>query len=379
MTVLDVDFNSDGSCFAIGSEGGFYVYKLDSMEPVTIRSFSSHIKSKNACKFQAVDNGSSLVDLKTIEETQVTGVITGRGVGLIKMLLNTNYLLIVGGGKSPIAPTNKVIVWDEAKGKPNLIVEFPTPILNCGLSKKHLIVALKSQVLVYSFSLQPQLISRFDTTNNEEGILDVLLMETVVRVAFPARTTGQIQILELQADNTTPGSTVIVKAHLAKLQTIKMSKSGKLIASASITGTIIRVHDTKTSALLFEFRRGLDRAKITSMGFSPDDLSLAVLSDKNTLHIFRLKQTGGTNIGDNKTHPFNKVPLPLPAYFHSKWSFLSRDVGSETSDTGSVGWTDNLNIVIIWKLRALWEKWSIEADAMGYRLVRNGWKGLSQS
>lgn len=378
MLILDVDFNADGSCFAIGTEQGFSVYKLDPVEAITIRNFNSNIKSKKTNRFQVIDQGMDLVDLRDVNDTQISSLMNGKGVGLVKMLLKTNYMLIVGGGKDPMAPINKVIVWDDAKHKPTLIFEFPTPVLNCGISKKHLMIALKSQVMVYSFSLKPQLISHFDTIDNTEGVLEVLLTTEFVKVAFPARTIGQIQILELQANSTSPGSTVIVKAHLAKIQVIKLSRNGKLMASASETGTLIRVHDTKTSGLVFEFRRGLDKAKITSMQFSLDDSLLAVLSDKNTLHIFRLKQGNGNlnGAGNNKTHSLNKVPIPLPSYFYSKWSFISGDIGSGTYDIGSIGWVDEFNIVIIWKMRGIWEKWTIESDGEHFNLYKNGWKGL---
>lgn len=380
LVVLDVDFNTDGSCFAIGGETGVSVFKLDPIEPITIRTFNSHIKSKKTNRYQVIDQGMDLVDMKELNDTQVPSLINGKGVGLVKMLLKTNYMLLVGGGKDPIAPINKVIVWDDAKMKPTLIFELPTPVLNCGISKKHLVIVLKSQVMVYSFSLQPQLISHFDTIDNDDGVLDVLLTDDVVKVAFPARTIGQIQILELQTNSTSPGSTVIVKAHLARIQLIKISRNGRLMASASETGTLIRVHDAKTSALVFEFRRGVDKAKITSMTFSRDDSLLAVLSDKNTLHVFKLKPNGMKSnkvIGDNKTHSLNMVPLiPLPAYFHSKWSFVSGGVGSDTFDIGKIGWVDDMNIVIIWKIRGIWEKWSIVSDGETQHLVKNGWKGL---
>lgn len=73
-----------------------------------------------------------------------------------------------------------------------------------------------------------------------------------------------------------------------------------MVASASVLGTLIRIHSTTTTNLLYEFRRGIDKADITSMKFSHDDSKLAVLSDKYTLHIFNLEE---------QHHPSNSIKI----------------------------------------------------------------------
>lgn len=90
--------------------------------------------------------------------------------------------------------------------------------------------------------------------------------------------------------------TNIIPAHDSAIQSIAVSKDEQLLATASRTGTIIRIWSID-GAMITEFRRGMDRAIIFSLAFSPSALNLAVTSDKSTLHIFDLPQ--GLPSGDS--------------------------------------------------------------------------------
>lgn len=61
-----------------------------------------------------------------------------------------------------------------------------------------------------------------------------------------------------------------------------------MIATASATGTLIRIWDTKRLIKLAELRRGTDTAVIYSINFSYDSEYLCCSSDKGTVHIFGL-------------------------------------------------------------------------------------------
>ncbi|XP_052163202.1 autophagy-related protein 18a-like [Oryza glaberrima] len=55
-----------------------------------------------------------------------------------------------------------------------------------------------------------------------------------------------------------------------------------------VKGTIVRVFRVADGELLQEMKRGLDRADIYSIVFSPDSEWLAVSSDKGTVHVFHI-------------------------------------------------------------------------------------------
>jgi WD40 repeat protein len=354
--LLSAAFNQDLGCFAIAYETGFRVYNSDPMELNVKREFTS---SNNDF---TVNNGTSTE----------TATSSGGGIGIAQMLHRTNYLALVGGGRNPKFPQNKVIIWDDLKRKPALSLEFLSPVLNVLLSRTHIIVILLSNVHVFAFSSPPTRIASYETAENPNGI--GVMAGNVL--AFPARTDGQIQIVTLDAGNNSSsggGNTgnsgdnfsvrsgtnvasgkalvTIVRAHRGPIRCLALNANGSVIASASDMGTIIRLHSTHSTALLHEFRRGLDRAIIFSMAFSPSSTRLAVLSDKNTLHVFDT----ATISSSNRRHVLGKIPF-MPRYFSSEWSFASCRVDNYK---GILGWSSDDSIIVVWITNCKWEKYVI--------------------
>lgn len=408
--ILDVAFNQDQGCFSIAHERGFLVYNTNPIDLRVKRQFNS-------------SNGS------------------GSGIGNICMLYRTNYLALVGGGKNPKFPNNKVIIWDDLKRKASLSLSFMSPVLNVLLSRIRIVVVLLNQVLVYEFSAPPKKFASYETSDNEHGLADLSVHSSSLTfssgssfllnlgsdmnsasmhdspkcqiLAFPGRTMGQIQLVDVSPEGQEKNSVSIIKAHKAKIRCISLNRTGTLVASASETGTIIRIHSTHTTALLYEFRRGLDSAVINSMKFSPDDSKLAVLSDKNTLHVFNISSSNdsskseGYNNGEhvqdvpaNRQHILQRIllPIPIPNYFKSTWSFCSVNTNKYHTDidgtpenghdVGVIGWSGNDSVVIIWKQKKIWERYVIvdsgNANDHGisthnYEIVRYSWKNLEST
>lgn len=404
--ILCIKFNQDQGCFAVSHEHGFLVYNTNPFELRVNRSF---------------ENSSS----------------SGSGIGHIAMLHRTNYLALVGGGKTPKYPSNRLVVWDDLKRKNSLSIDFLNPILNVLFSRMRIIVVLKNHVAVYGFSSPPKKYAIYETIDNEHGIADLSTSyphtasgaysgaslslsqsfssssrtEKYQILAFPGRSVGQIQLVDISPAGQEKNLVSIIKAHKSKIRCLTLNRSGTMIASASETGTIIRVHSTHNTALLWEFRRGLDRAIITSMEFSHNDSKLAVLSDKNTLHIYDLSfvneiQNASTDFSNfQKSHPYNRhhvlgtlpLPIPVPNYFKSVWSFCSintnkfhtdnSEVDSSVNDVGVIGWASNDSVIIVWKNKKLWEKYVIVErkanknpedpnSSSAWNLVRFSWKRL---
>lgn len=373
--VLSINFNQDQGCFAVGHEGGFLVFNTNPIDLRVKRNFSS----------------------------QLAG---GSGIGHVTMLHRTNYLALVGGGKTPKFANNKVVIWDDLKRKNSLNLEFLSPVLNVLLSRIRIVVVLRNQVLVYGFLAPPKKFAAYDTIDNEFGLADLSVnsssspSSSILKapkdkeptkyqtLAFPGRAVGQIQLVDVSPAGQEKNLVSIIKAHKSKIRCLALNRTGTLVASASETGTIIRIHSTFNTALLYEFRRGLDRAVITSMKFSHNDSKLAVLSDKNTLHIYNV----GASDPDSSTDPHNRqhilrkiaLPIPIPEYFKSTWSFCSINTNqyhaNTAADTGVLGWLGNDSVIVVWQNKAIWEKYSIvEKHDDGkpvWEIVRTSWRSL---
>lgn len=123
-------------------------------------------------------------------------------------------------------------------------------------------------------------------------------------LAFPGRQPGQVQITRLPAlDSTLPAmppppshdptsapypAVSVLLAHTSALAAISVTPDGRLLASASKQGTLVRIWDTQTSRLVKELRRGTDSAEIFSLSLRADGGAVAVSSDKGTVHVWDL-------------------------------------------------------------------------------------------
>ncbi|EDK38642.2 hypothetical protein PGUG_02740 [Meyerozyma guilliermondii ATCC 6260] len=80
----------------------------------------------------------------------------------------------------------------------------------------------------------------------------------------------------------------VIEAHKSALAAISLSSDGRLLATASDKGTIVRVFSVSTGAKLYQFRRGTYPTKVYSVAFSPDNRYVVTTSASGTVHIFRL-------------------------------------------------------------------------------------------
>lgn len=102
-------------------------------------------------------------------------------------------------------------------------------------------VVLEQRVYVYNFA-DLRLIDAIDTCNNPKGIcaLNPDGKDTAI-LATPSSQKGYVRIAYYAPSNTNN----VFKAHDAAIEAIVLSKSGDFLATASETGTIIRIFDTR--------------------------------------------------------------------------------------------------------------------------------------
>ncbi|RDA95357.1 hypothetical protein CP533_3481 [Ophiocordyceps camponoti-saundersi (nom. inval.)] len=353
-TVLSVSFNNDSSCFAVGLESGICVFHTKSCLLKASRDFNA-------------------------------------GIGLVQMMGKTNYLALVGGGRSPKFAMNKAIIWDDMKGKVALDITALQPIRGIRLGRERVVVVLQTSVRVYAFAKPPELLHVYETADNFLGLCCL----AGNKAAFPGRTSGQVQVVDLATGNVS-----IIPAHSSALKAIQLSSDGKLLASASETGTLIRVYSTTNCARVAELRRGIDAATIFSLAFCPSGAMLACTSDKSTLHIFDIPNarnkdhSPGVEGDTGKWGILGKIPL-MPRVFSDVYSFASvrfeagddamvggipfdegTMLGTMRPPKGVIGWIGDDSLVVVGAGQdARWEKFIlVDGDDGRRHCVREGWK-----
>eukprot|EP00730_Choanoeca_flexa_P000069 TRINITY_DN10030_c0_g3_i1.p1 TRINITY_DN10030_c0_g3~~TRINITY_DN10030_c0_g3_i1.p1 ORF type:complete len:382 (+),score=32.33 TRINITY_DN10030_c0_g3_i1:162-1307(+) len=248
LKLKGVRFNSDGGCFAVATEAGFWIYNSHPTAEITHRDIG--------------------------------------GLSLAVMLDRTNIIALVGGGSRPFSSSNTVTIWDDNKRAAVACIESKTPVLNVLLKSNRMVLVLEHTVVVYSF---PELIElqRLETLANLTGLAAMTSAATVSLLAIPGLQPGQVHLLDLAQSQ--PRAPLMFQAHQHALAQLALSSTGRKLASASTRGTIVRVFNARTGDQLCEFRRGLTPAIVAGLVFSRDASLLCACSDR-TAHLYHLDQ-----------------------------------------------------------------------------------------
>ncbi|KAG7263296.1 hypothetical protein CRUP_016480, partial [Coryphaenoides rupestris] len=205
------------------------------------------------------------------------------GVGHVEMLFRCNYLALVGGGKKPKYPPNKVMIWDDLKKKTVIEIEFSTEVKAVKLRRDRIVVVLDSMIKVFTFTHNPHQLHVFETCYNPKGLCVLCPNSNNSLLAFPGAHSGHVQIVDLANTEKPP---VDIPAHEGALCCIALNLQGTRIATAS----------------------------------EKDASLICVSSDHGTVHIFAAE--------DPKRNKHLASASFLPKYFSSKWSFSKFQVPS---------------------------------------------------
>lgn len=293
--LLFLGFNQDHGCFAVGTDTGFRIYNCEPFK-------------------------------ETFRRDSQSG-----GIGIVEMLFRCNILAVVGGGKSPRYPPNKVMIWDDHQNRCIGELTFRSDVKGVKLRRDRVVVILEHKIYVYNFA-DLKLLSQIDTVQNPMGLAALCPSSNHTVLACPGLHKGHVRI-ELYDRK----KTQFVAAHESDLQALSLNMDGLRLATASEKGTLVRIWDTVSGSLLQELRRGVDRAEIYCICFNFNSQWLAVSSDKDTVHIFALENEESNAVvpGSSNTTNSSSVDNSLTSNASNSNSNSSTDNGG-TSNAGVV-------------------------------------------
>lgn len=242
---------------------------------------------------------------------------------------------------------------------------FPTSILSVKLNRRRLVVVLEEQIYIYDIS-NMKLLHTLETSPNPSGIVSLSPSSEACYLAYPSP-------LSSSSSSTAPppgaptssgaggsssaGDVIvfdalslsvvnIIQAHKSTLAALTLNSTGTLLATASDKGTVIRVFAVPNGDKVAQFRRGTYAARIFSIAFNPVSTLVAVTSDQETVHIFKLVQDGQSPAhrraasGGRNTSKKGKADSVRreASRSHSGLTFEEEnDDEEEASQTGSIG------------------------------------------
>jgi WD40 repeat protein len=270
MKILSQSFNQDYSLFSCGTEQGFIVFECKTFKKV------------KQCNFNDKD------------------------VVIVEMLFKSNLLCLV----SSCLP-NKVFIWDENKHESIGELSFRTDVKGIKFRRDCIVIVLEFKIYIYNFA-DLKLIDHIETIANPKGLCAINSAEADLKIfVCPSFQKGHVKIERFDVKKTN-----FIIAHQNDLVNLTLNYDGTKLATASTSGTQIKIFNSKTGSLLHELRRGLDKTEINCISFSNNSEWIACSSNKGTIHVFSLI----SNVSNLKSYwlPFSHF---LPGYFTSEWSF----------------------------------------------------------
>ncbi|KAJ4306714.1 autophagy protein [Collariella sp. IMI 366227] len=224
-----VTFNQDHSCLAVGTSKGFRIFHTDPFSKI----------------FTSPDGN----------------------VSIVEMLFSTSLVALV------LSPRHLVI---QNTKRSSVICEltFPTAVLAVRLNRKRMAVVLEEEIYLYDIA-NMSLLATIATSANPNAIFSLSPSHEPCYIAYPLPkpredqgerrpahapplstfvppTSGEVIIF----DAVTQKAVNVIEAHRSPLCCVALNSDGTRLATASETGTIVRVFSVPGGQKLFQFRRG---------------------------------------------------------------------------------------------------------------------------
>jgi len=250
-----INFNQDCSSLAIGSKTGYKLFSLNSVDKLDLIY-------ESAC----------------------------RDVTIVERLFSSSLLALVS-----LSSPRRLRVCHFKKGTEICQYSYSNTILAVKLNRARLVVCLEEALYIHNIRDMKVLHTIKDTPPNPKGLCALSINSDNCFLAYPGSTiTGEVQLFDafnLQAK-------LMIPAHDAPLAAIAFNPSGSKLATASERGTVIRLFNVVDGTRLIEFRRGVKRcAHVYSLAFSQDSEYLALSSNTETIHIFKIETAeSGVNV-----------------------------------------------------------------------------------
>ncbi|TYZ64682.1 hypothetical protein PybrP1_006370 [[Pythium] brassicae (nom. inval.)] len=252
--LLFLSFNQDATCISVGTREGFGVFNC---EPF------------GRCFHEPLG-----------------------GIGVAEMLYCTSLVALVGAGEQPAFSPRRLRVWNTKTSAAICDLNFVTAVLAVRMNRQRLVAVLERKIYIFDINSM-KILETLDTSPNPSALC-VLSPHDNGHLAFPSGASpGEIVLYD--ANNLSVLNAF--QAHRGAPVAMAFNAQGTLLATASETGTIIRVFSVPGGKKKASFRRGSYPAQIYCLAFNESSTILCASSDTGTIHFFSLTGSESTATG----------------------------------------------------------------------------------
>ncbi|CAJ1410994.1 unnamed protein product [Effrenium voratum] len=299
--LLTYSFNQDFSNFVAGTTAGFRVFGVA----------GQRAPAEKGAGYAAAPAPTSPVE--ELRRREHSPGLQHSAVMHISMLNKTSIFAMAtlslerqGEG---LASMNKVQIWDEKKQKTVAELRCRNEVKGVYLHKDVIVMVCEYVIYVYTSGDRLKVILHLDTGSNKLGLCALAYGSDPCIICCPAQNRGAVRIQVGQDAQ----ATHVFQAHQSGLAALALTTSGSLVATASETGTVMKVFRTADGEALYRLRRSTRAAHISCLTFR-DDAFLAVASSSVTVHIFKLDNATAAEVEDpEKENSAHASPALKPA------------------------------------------------------------------
>ncbi|KAG8906561.1 autophagy protein [Tulasnella sp. 403] len=246
--------------------------------------------------------------------------------GIVEMLFCTSLIALVGAADQPSSSPRKLQIVNTKRQSMICELLFPSSILAVKLNRKTLVIVLETEIYIYDIS-NMKLLHVIETAKNPDAIVALSPSSDPSYLAYPHPIPSPTSPLSAPPPSTRspsspppqPGDALIfdtrtlsvvnvVQAHKTPIALLSINSTGTMLATCSTKGTVIRVFSLPGAEKLYQFRRGMQGARIHSITFNTMGSLMAVSSATDTVHIFKLSGKGANGNGPSKASQSSPAP-----------------------------------------------------------------------
>jgi len=218
------------------------------------------------------------------------------GCSIVEVLEDTPLVATVGTGEHPTSSRRLVKIYNmdiPTKVKELCRLAFETFVLAIKMNRKRLVIVLEAEIHIYNME-NITFLTKISTNPNPKGLCAMSPVSSGTHpmlLAYPSASGSLKGDLILYDPISLERHRKIPDIHNHPLQSIHLSQDGRLVATASEAGTLIKILPVlERESERYTFRRGMvQSADISSIAFNKSSTLLAVSSTNGTVHVFDVK------------------------------------------------------------------------------------------